>query len=215
MILGAILNQDELLFRLCQRVQQESSISVGVDTASLPLPKETTGDVVNQPKDFVGLALAAGLDHGLVPLERPGVTQGAPLSEARFVTEQNHGPLLFGDAQNLRPGLLQPVDARRFVQMVGDKTSFLERKAHVVQQAADVLWVVLHTKVTEDQVLNDDCCRATRGIARCFWAGSDQVSQLLSLCFCQLGRATIGLPVAQAVNALQKKATDVIDRKSV
>src|SRR4030067_372623 len=210
MILGAILNQDKMLFRLCQHVQQEGRIALGIETASLSLPKEATGDVVNQAKDFVGLALAAGLDHGLLPLERPGVTQGAPLSEARFVTEQNHGTLLFGDAQKLRPGLPQPVDARRFVQMVGDKTSFLERKAHVVQQAADVLWVVLHTKVTEDQVLNDDCCPATRGIASCFWAGNDQVSQLLSLCFCQLGRATSGLLVAQAVNALQNEGADVI-----
>src|SRR5450759_4805672 len=94
--------------------------------------------------------------------------------------------------------------------MVGDKTSFLERKAHVVQQAADVLWMVLHTKATEDQVLNDNCCPATRGIASCVWAGNDQVSQLLSLCFCQLGRAARGILVAQAVNALQNEGTDVI-----
>ena len=47
MILGAILNLDEMLFRLCQHVHQESSIALGIETASLALPQETTGDVVN------------------------------------------------------------------------------------------------------------------------------------------------------------------------
>jgi hypothetical protein len=120
MILGAILNKDKMLCRLGQRVRQESSVALGIETARLALPKEATGDVVNQAKDFVGLALAAGLDRGLVPPECPGVAQGTPLREAR-------------------------------------------------------------SKVTEDQVLYDDCCPAPRGIARCFWAGNDQVSQLLSV----------------------------------
>ena len=47
--------------------------------------------IVDEPKDLVGLALAAGRDFGLLAPGRPDIAQRAPLGKAGFIAKEQQG----------------------------------------------------------------------------------------------------------------------------
>ena len=88
-ILGSILDQDQMLRSLLHHLQQELSIAVRIEAARVASVEQPTCEKVNQAKDLVGLALAARRDCGLTADPRPRVAQRAPLGKAGLVAKQN------------------------------------------------------------------------------------------------------------------------------
>ena len=66
MVPGAVLDEDDVLLGLGQYLGQKRLVAGGGEAFSLALPEETPRAVVNQAKDLVGFAFAAGLDEWLL-----------------------------------------------------------------------------------------------------------------------------------------------------
>ena len=150
MVAGAILDEQEVLLGLGQHIFQECHVAFGVETVSMPLPKQMAGEEVDQAEDLVAFALTAGLDRGLLPFGRPSVAQGTPLGEAGLITEQDHGLLRLGHPANLGPRLRQPALAGRFIKVVRHKPGFLKGEAQFIQQLADIMWMIRHAKARQN-----------------------------------------------------------------
>ena len=86
---GAILDQDDVLLGLGQDLGQKVSIGAAGEALSLTLPEEATGTVIDQAHDLISLAFTTGFDEWLLTLWCPGVTQGAPLGETRFIAKES------------------------------------------------------------------------------------------------------------------------------
>jgi len=69
------------------------------------------------------------------------------LAEARLVAKENQGILLVRQAPDLGPGVLLPCAASGFIEVIGDKTRFLEREAQTIQEFTHVVRVIGDTKV--------------------------------------------------------------------
>src|SRR5215471_8100248 len=100
------------------------------------LVEEPPGEIINESKDLVCLAFAAGGHLALLRL-----------------------------VQNLGPPGLTPLEAFRLAQMIRDKAGFLIRKAHILEQRRDIMGMVDHAKVALNEVLNHRRIPASRGIA--------------------------------------------------
>ena len=58
MLCRSILNQHNVLGGVLQDTCEKGHVGSGVEAAFLPLIKETSGEVINQPKDFIAFAPA-------------------------------------------------------------------------------------------------------------------------------------------------------------
>src|SRR5215472_4541582 len=150
------------------------------------LIKQTSGEILNRPKDFVAFALATGGHLRLPATACPGITQGAPLGKAGFVFKQDQPFAALGCPDNRRPLILQPSHALRRVQMIRHKTGLLERKSQVVQQRADIMAIVEDTKFAPDQHADHDRVPTGRLQAHHQWASLDQLHQAFFLAGGQL-----------------------------
>lgn len=132
-ILGPILNEEEMLLGLRQHAQQELLIALAIEVALDALIEQATGKELNQPKDFVGAPHPTGLDLRCVPLPRSGVAQGIPLRKRGFVAKENQSLAPFGLAQQVGPDLAQPQAVPLLVEMIRDKLRFLKGVTQVLQ----------------------------------------------------------------------------------
>lgn len=141
-IFRAVVNQKPMLPSFAQTFQQKRLVTLRVELALKALIQQPTRKILNQAKDFVGLAFATRLDLGLLAFASPGVGQRPPLGKTGFVAKPNLGFPAPGLLQNPRPILLNPGFALGFVQVVGDEARLLERKIQVPQQFTDIKTVV-------------------------------------------------------------------------
>ena len=79
------------------------------------LIEKPSGEIVDEPKHLVRLALAARGHLGLLASESPSVTQRAPLGKAGLIAKEQQGFSLLGLAQNLGPAPLTPLEAFGFI----------------------------------------------------------------------------------------------------
>src|SRR5258708_34370814 len=79
MIGRTVLYQKQGLGGLCQHHRQEANVGVGIQLARDPLPKELSGEKLNQTKDLVDFAFAGGLNQRLLSTRCPRVAQRSPL----------------------------------------------------------------------------------------------------------------------------------------
>src|SRR3990172_4057812 len=70
-VFGPVLNQEERLTGLVEDSVQEGDVAGGIELAFDPLEKQTSAEALQQAKDVVGAALAAGGDGGLLTDRRP------------------------------------------------------------------------------------------------------------------------------------------------
>ena len=77
--------------RLRQDIEQKSRIAFGVEASRLAPKEKPPRKIVDQSKDLLGLALAAGKDFGLVAPGGPGIAQRAPLGKAGFIAKEQQG----------------------------------------------------------------------------------------------------------------------------
>ena len=94
MILGPILNEDQMLRRLGQYLSQKRLIALRDEAIFLTMVEKASREKLNQPPDLVPLALARCLHHRRLSLERPGIAQGTPLSKADLISKQEQRLLL-------------------------------------------------------------------------------------------------------------------------
>jgi hypothetical protein len=130
-ILGSILNEDQMLRRLGQRLGQKRLIPLRVEALLLTMIEKPSRDQLDQTQHLVSFALAGRLDDGRFPLECPGIAQRAPLRKADLISEQDQRLLLLSQTLNLRPGGCPPLAAGLFVQMVRHKAGFLNRETRL------------------------------------------------------------------------------------
>src|SRR5262249_5622336 len=88
---------------------------------------------VNETKDFVRLAFAADRHLGLLAFGCPRVAQRAPLGKTGLIAKEPQGLALLGLAENLGPAGVTPLEAFGLIEVIGDKTGFLRRKAHILE----------------------------------------------------------------------------------
>jgi hypothetical protein len=129
MIPRSILNQDNRMGRLLQHAREKGNVGCRIETAFLPLIKEASRKVINQPEDLIAFALARGLDLGLLAAPCSGVRQGAPLWKRRFITKQQQSLSLFRPTQHLRPRGGTPLLPLLFIKMIRNKGRFLIAEA--------------------------------------------------------------------------------------
>src|SRR5215218_2311584 len=89
--------------------------------------EKAPGKVVNETKDFVRLAFAAGRHLRLLAFGRPRGAQRAPLGNTGLLAKEQQGLALLGLAEHLGPSGVTPLEAFGFIEVIGDKTSFLVR----------------------------------------------------------------------------------------
>src|ERR687887_2013742 len=94
--------------------------------------EKVPGKRVNETKDFVRLAFAAGRHLGLPAFGRPRVAQRAPLGKTGLIAKEQQGLALLGLAENLGPSGVTPLEAFGLMEVIGDKPGFLRRKAQIL-----------------------------------------------------------------------------------
>ena len=72
---------------------EKGDVGSRVEAAFLPLIKEASCKVLNQPEDFIAFPLTAGLDLGLLAAPCPRVRERAPLRKTGFIAKQQEGVL--------------------------------------------------------------------------------------------------------------------------
>src|SRR4029453_231489 len=83
-----ILHHKNMLRRLRQDLEQESRIACGVEASRMALKEKASRNIVDELKDLVGLALAAGRAFGWLASGRPAIAQRAPLGKAGFIAKE-------------------------------------------------------------------------------------------------------------------------------
>src|SRR5262245_3359964 len=86
-----VLNYKNMLRSLRQDIEQKSRITFGVEASRMAFKEKPPRKIVDESKDLIGLALAAGKDFGLLTPECPGIAQRAPLSKAGFIAKEQQG----------------------------------------------------------------------------------------------------------------------------
>jgi hypothetical protein len=182
-LLGSILDQEEMLRRACQYAQQKNLITIRIEFALNPLMEQATGKELDQPKCLVRFALARRLDSWRLTPARPGITQTTPLGKARFIAEENPGLPLSRRTQNLRPFQREPRLTVRFVEMIRNELGFLERVVQVPQQFTHVVTSIEDLELASNQLLDQECIPASRLETGGLRSGINQFAQtgLLSL----------------------------------
>src|SRR5919109_1758148 len=95
--------------------------------------EQVPGKRVNETKDFVRLAFAAGRDLGLLAFGRPRGAQRAPLGTTGLIATEHQGLALLGLAENLGPSGVTPLEAFSLIEVIGDQPGFLIRKAQILE----------------------------------------------------------------------------------
>src|SRR5919197_1117446 len=104
--------------------------------------EQSPREIVDEPKDLIGPALATGGDCGLLASGCPGRVQRAPLSKAGFIAKEQQRLALAGSPYNVWPPGLTPLQTLGLVEVIGHKAGFLIGKSQVVQQCTDVVRMV-------------------------------------------------------------------------
>ena len=86
-----VLNHKNMLRSLRQDLEQKSRIAFGVEASPMALAEKPPRKIVDESKDLIGLALAAGQDFGLSAPGGPGIAQRAPLGKAGFIAKEQQG----------------------------------------------------------------------------------------------------------------------------
>src|SRR5215510_1926199 len=89
------------------------------------LIQQASREILHGAKHFVALALAPGVDLGLLPAPRPRVAQRAPLGNTGLILKENQAFLSLGGAQHPGPFLLEPAWAPCGVEMSRHQASLL------------------------------------------------------------------------------------------
>ena len=204
-ILGPVLDQKEVFRRLHQHAQQEGLVTVRVEFSVNPLMKQPSRKEFDQTERLVGFALARRLDRGRLTAPRPRIAQRPPLRETRFIPKQNPGFPTACLPQDLGPFLREPRLAARFVEMIGDKLSFLKRVPQVPLQFAHGVAVVQHAELTPNQLLDQKRVPAGRFKAGGLRSGIHQVTQAFLLTRRQLGRPSARVLIDQTLQAIAQQ----------
>src|SRR5215216_6313124 len=106
---GPILDHDDVLLGLREHIEQKRRIAFRVEAPRLRLVENLPAKRVNEPKDLVGFALAAGGHLRLLSSERPRVAQRAPLGKTGLIAKAQQGLALLGLPQNLGPPSVAPL----------------------------------------------------------------------------------------------------------
>src|SRR5215510_14584708 len=132
--------------------------------------EKASGKVVKKTTDVVRLAFAAGRHLRVLACGRPRGAQRAPRGQTGLSAKEQQGLTLLGLAENLGPSGVTPLEAVGFIEVIGDQTGFLIRKAPMLEERRDRVGMVRHAKVPLDEGLLPWCVPASRGIARLLWA---------------------------------------------
>ena len=157
MLPRAILHQQDALRRLRQHASEKGKVGCGIEPPFLAWIKETPCAVLNAPKDRVAFALAGGLDLGLLAAPRPRICERAPLRERRFITKQQQGLALLGQAHQVGPRGGTPCAPLVLVKRIGDQGGFLIAEAKVVQPWGDVEDMVEDAAAVVNELLRHGC----------------------------------------------------------
>src|SRR4029434_7750571 len=95
--------------------------------------EKAPGKVVNETTDFVRLAFAAGRPLRLLAFGRPRVAQRAPLGTTGLIAKEQQGLALLGLAEHRGPSGVTPLEAVGFMEVIGDQTRLLGRKAQMLE----------------------------------------------------------------------------------
>src|SRR5262249_31063373 len=120
-----VLHHKNMLCRLRQDIEQKSRIAFGVEASRMALKEKSPRKIIDEPKDLVGLARAAGRDFGLLASGRPAIAQRAPLGKAGFIAKEQQRFSLPGLAYNPRPRRLTPLQTLGLIEVSRDKAGLL------------------------------------------------------------------------------------------
>jgi hypothetical protein len=188
-------------------------IALRVEIAVEALEVEGPSTAIEEAEDAVGFADPAGLDRGLTPLERPGVAEAAPLSKARRVAEANDRVLVAGAAQDVRPGLLEPEQCGRVVEVVGSELPLLLGEAPAIQQVTDVAWGMGDLEAPLDQVGNHPRRPAGTGVASHFGTVDEALAQLRALGAGQVRGTATARPIDHSGHPAQDEGVQPIPHR--
>jgi len=210
MLACAILNQAKMVRRLGEHLSEESGIALAGEAPAMGLPEKLTGTERHQAKDLVGFALATGFDSRLLAFPHPGVAQGPPLGETRLIAKQDQRLLLCGDPAHGGPGCALPVQPGRLIPMIRGKARFLKRKPQLIEPLAEIVRMIGHRKMHQNQILDQDRTPAGSLIPGGFRAGLDQGLPLLSLAVGEFRRTTRWALIGKTGHPLPDKGTDIL-----
>src|SRR4029453_14866526 len=108
LVTRSILNYDDVVPSLRQHVEQKGRIAFRVKASCMSFVEKLAGEIVDQAKDLVAFAFAAGAHFGLFTCGCPRVAQRAPLGKAGFIAKEQESLTLLSCAQNPRPLCLTP-----------------------------------------------------------------------------------------------------------
>ena len=210
MITRSILHHDDMAPSLRQHVEQKGRRAVRVQASLMSFVEKLAGELVDQAKDLVAPAFAAGGHCGLLALGGPGIAERAPLGKAGFIATQQQRLALPRLAYNARPLPAAPFQPLGLIEMIRDKARLLRGKTQIVEQGRKRMRMIRDTEAALDEVLHHRRVPAARGRARSWWAGFDQGGPLAPLGFGQLAGAARGAFVRQTGQVLQQKEVAVI-----
>ena len=118
MITGPILDHDDVLLGLREHIEQKCRIALRVEAPRLGFVEKLPGEIVNEAKDFVAFAFAAGGHLRLLAFGRPRVAQRAPLGKTGLIAKEQQGLVLPGLPQNLGPPSVAPFEAFGLIEMI-------------------------------------------------------------------------------------------------
>ena len=125
MISRSILDQDQMLFGFPDDGLEKLGVGFRLQSFFLGSIEKASGEIINQPKDFIAFSDAGCLDGGLLAPFGPGIRQSAPLRKGGFIAKEDGRRLLLGLFNNLGPGFLQSLHALLGIFVVGNKSSLL------------------------------------------------------------------------------------------